>query len=149
MIWALLEKFHGHLAVLAVAACFHPPLILRRARRTSRGVRLSGYAASALMVSSIALGWFIYPEYRATLRARIYQANPSFGHAFEVKEHFGTYAVALAVAGAIAMWLSRRPDGQPLVPLIRKLYLAAAVLSAIAAGLGVAIASFAGFHSAH
>jgi hypothetical protein len=145
MLWALLEKVHGHLAMLAVAACLHPPIALRSSRRTSRAARISGYAASGLLIGSVAIGWFIYPEFRATIRARLYETNPLLGHAFEVKEHLGTYAIVLAAVGGVLMWLSRQSSSEALVPTIRRTYLAAAVLAGTAAAIGVTVASVIGF----
>ena len=145
MIWLLLEKIHGHLALLAIASCLHPPIVLRKARRPSWATRVSGYAASALMSASIAVGWFIYPEYRLQIRQHLYTTNPLLGRAFEVKEHLGTFALFLVVAGAVLLWLSTRPGGPELRQATLRAYLCAALLATVSAVLGVIIASAAGF----
>ncbi len=145
MIWLVLEKIHGHLALLAIAACLHPPMALRKARRPSWATRMSGYAASAMLSASIAAGWFIYPEYRLQIRQHLYATNRALAVSFEVKEHLGTFALFLVLAGAGLLFLSTKPGGPQLRAATGRVYLAAAILAAISATLGVAIASYAGF----
>ncbi|MFT6400016.1 MAG: hypothetical protein ACJAYU_004786 [Bradymonadia bacterium] len=106
---------------------------------------MSGYAASALISVAVSVGWFIYPEFRVQLRQQLYATNRTLGHAFEVKEHLGTFALFLAVTGAALLWLSSRPGGAPLRQATARVYLCAALLASVSAVLGVIIASHLGF----
>ena len=137
----LLEKIHGHLAILAIALCYHPWFGLRSARRPSFATRVSCYLATVMMSASIAVGWFIYPEYRNQVRQTLYLTSRTLGKAFEVKEHIGTFALALVLAGATLTWLTTRPGGMRFTPAIRTVYLVAAVLSTLSAIVGIWLAS--------
>ena len=133
-IWLLLQKIHGHVALLGIALCFHPAVALRRVRRPSRWTVLTGMLATTLMTITTALGWWIYPAYRHLLKRDLYVANRFWGEAFEVKEHWAHYAWCFVVAGAVMLVLSaRRTD-----PTMRN---GAALCYALAGviGLGVAV----------
>ena len=143
--WLFCEKIHGHIAILAIALSWHPPIALRRARRPSRGVRWSAYLAALFMAAAMGMGWFIYPEYRREVRQQLYVASRTLGRLFEVKEHLGTYALFLVLDGALLVALSRRAAGSDLTPAIRLCFGAAAVLATISAGIGILLASTAGF----
>lgn len=145
MIWLILEKIHGHLALLGIAACLHPPIVLRKARRPNWATRMSGYAGSFLLSVSIACGWFIYPEYRLQIRQHLYATNRALAVSFEVKEHVGTFALFLVIAGAGLLFLSNRPGGAHLRKATGAAYFFAVLLATISATLGVAIASYSGF----
>lgn len=145
-LFLLLEKLHGHIAILGLALCFHPPVALRKARAPGRGTRISAYLASALVTVGMVLGWVIYPEYRREVRQELYLAGDWYGRAFEVKEHIATFTLALVLAGAIVTWLSARPRaGQALTPAIRRIYLTAGLMGVTSAVLGIVLASVNGF----
>ena len=131
--------------MLGVALCWHPPVALRRRRRPSLGVRLSGYLATCALSLSAGLGWSLYPEYRQQVRQRLYLEAPVLGRAFEVKEHIATFALVLVLAGALLLTLSPRPGGESLVPAIRRLYGSAAALASVAAIIGIYLSSVYGF----
>lgn len=142
----LLTNIHGHIAMMAVALCLHPVLTLRKARTPGPRVRLSAYLATAFMFATVAIGWIVYPEYRRAVRQGLYIASRPMGLAFEVKEHIGTFALALVLAGAVVTVLSTRPGmGPRSAPVIRRLYGTAALLSCIAALLGLLLSGVAGF----
>jgi hypothetical protein len=143
--WLILEKIHGHLAVLGLVACLHAPIALRHARRPRWATRISGYAGSALLALSTSVGWFIYPEYRAQIRQHLYASNPTLGRAFEIKEHLGTYALFLVLVGAALLWLSDRPGGAKLRTATQRVYLLAVAFALVSAVFGVWIASYSGF----
>lgn len=141
----VLQKAHGHLALLAVAACLHPPIALRAARRPAWSTRVSAYAASALVVATNVLGWYIYPDYRETVKLEIYRASHFWGEMFEIKEHLAFFSLCLALAAAIAVFASSDARGVMLRQPIRVLYLLMAMLVSAAGVLGIFISSVAGF----
>lgn len=142
----VLQKVHGHIALLAIALCFHPWFALRRARRPSPAVRLSGYLATGGIVLTSLLGWWIYPPYREEIKAELYLANPFWGDLFEVKEHWGWYSLVLAVAAGVLMWLARdRAQAEGLRQPIRWLYALSGLLALAVGVFGILIASIRGF----
>ncbi len=143
--WLLLEMVIGHLALLATGVCLHRCFALSKARGPSRATRLSGYAGTALVVATSALGWIIYPPYRELVKLDLYAHARPVGVLFEVKEHLAWYALALAVAGGVCMALSGGEAGPRLRPAIRASYTAAAVLLLACGVMGVYIASVNGF----
>lgn len=146
--WLFLEKIHGHIGLLALALCLHPPIALLYARRPSRGTRISGYLAAASVIAVNVAGWIIYPEYRTAVKLDLYRHARFYGLLFEVKEHLAWYAIAPAVAGALALWHADREHGIALRRTIQWLFVAAFVLVASVAVMGVVIASVNGFEDA-
>lgn len=136
-----LEKIHGHVALLGIALCYHPWFALKNARRPSWAARLSAYLATGTLSASIVMGWIIYPEYRRSVRQTLYLTSRVLGKAFEVKEHIGTFALFLLLAGAVLTWLSNRPGGAQFTQTIRRVYLVAAILATISALVGIYLAS--------
>jgi len=145
--WILLQKVHGYLAFLGIALCLHPWFALRRARRPSRWTRVSGYLASALIVLTNVMGWVIYPAYRDIVKNDIYRHARPVGLLFEVKEHWGWFACALAIAGAAMMWASVGPDATRLRGPVRATYLAVFLFSASVAVMGIYVSTVHGFPS--
>ncbi|MCB9508397.1 MAG: hypothetical protein H6697_12140 [Myxococcales bacterium] len=141
----LLQSVHGHLAVLAVALCYHPPVALRRARLPARGARWSAYLATGALTLAMVLGWSIYPEYRLQVRQGLYLSSRLLGKSFEVKEHLASFALALTWAGAAATHYAAKARSEPLTRLAARAYLAAALLATISAVLGIIITAAAGF----
>jgi hypothetical protein len=146
--WLLLEKIHGHIGLLALALCLHPPIALRSARRPSRATRISGYLAAGAVIAVNVIGWIIYPEYRTSVKLDLYRHARFFGLLFEVKEHLAWYAIAPAVAGAVALWHADGEHGIALRRPIQWLFLATFALVAAVAIMGVVIASVNGFDDA-
>ena len=148
--WLALQRLHGHLALLGLALLLHPVIGLRRARGVTRRALWSGASGTAMTVLTQLSGCLIYPAYREQLRAALYQQHRSLGLAFEVKEHLAWYATCAALAGLALLWIGRR-DGRalgepeaaavPWVAGVRRLYLAAFLLAAVSAliGLGLAV----------
>ncbi len=103
MIFALLERIHGHVAVLGLAVLLHPVISLRRRRGTARYTQLSADLGALLLVAPVALGLAIYPAYRADVKPGLLVGAPLAAVAFETKEHLGAMAVALAIGGAVTL----------------------------------------------
>jgi hypothetical protein len=141
----LLTRMHGHIALLAVALCYHPWVALRRARLPSRAARLSAYLATGLLTATLFLGFEVYPEYRIEVRRTLYATWRPLGLAFEFKEHVGSFAVALTWAGAVVTVMSARARLPELTPVIARLYGVAAVLATLSAVVGVYLATVLSF----
>ena len=141
-----LERVHGHLAWLAVAALLHPALLLRDPRRRAR---VSVSLATGLVVVAAALGAGIYGEYRARLKQRIFIESPTLGWMFERKEHLAVGVVAFALAGCAAhlgVGLVRvEAHGLALARLAHRAFVLAFVMALVVATIGVAVASFKSF----
>jgi hypothetical protein len=141
----ILERIHGHLGWLAVAALLHPAILLRNPKRRAR---LAVGLTTSLVVVTALLGGFIYPEYRARVKQHIFIEAPRVGWLFERKEHLAVGAVAFALAGCIAhLSLPLLPEDTRDVAarLAHRAFVAAFVLALFVAVLGVAVASFKSF----
>ncbi len=145
-LWLLLQSIHGHLGVLALAACLHPVFSLR-AKRPSARARLSGYLAAALMLLTSASGWWIYPAYRADVKRRLYEASYTAGQLFETKEHLAFFALCLALAGAALLFAADAEHGATLRRPARVCWTLCAACSLAVAVLGVVVSSVAGFQA--
>jgi hypothetical protein len=141
----ILQKLHGHIALLAVAACMHPPIALRSARRPSWSTRMSAYSASFLVIATNVLGWYIYPAYREEVKRPLYRAAAHWGELFEVKEHLAFYAFCLAIAAVIMVWASSDERGLALRQSIRVVYALIGLLTLTAGVMGILISSVMGF----
>lgn len=102
-LYALAERLHGHLGWLGLAVLLHPVITLRRRKGLSRGARWSVALAAALMLAPYALGWWIYPTYRAEVKPLLMRESVPWVLAFEAKEHLAFMALALTVGGAGAV----------------------------------------------
>jgi hypothetical protein len=136
----LLEHLHGHLGWLTVAALAHPAILLRPERRAPWSVGLA-----CLFVSlTSALGYLLYPDYRARIRQHLFQDAPRVAWLFERKEHLAYGALALAWAGAAAYLAARRaPDVEASLLFqraARLAFAASATLAGIVAAFGIAVA---------
>ena len=146
MSWILfLQKIHGHVALLGIALAFHPVITLSKARALSYRIRLSAYLATLFAFAMNALGWWIYPAYRQEIKRDFYLANPLFGDAFEVKEHLGLYALALALAGALIVFRAPDRPSPETVRTIRWTYGLSATLALIVGAIGIWLSSIKGF----
>ncbi len=140
----LLEAIHGHVGVLAMAALFHPALLLWSGRPLSRNGKLA-LAASVLLVSvAFALGLLIYPAYREEVKPELFVASERAGLLFETKEHLAWIALAGAlgagVAGLVAPARAARAR-----QVAARVFLGAAVACALTVLLGTWIASVRSF----
>lgn len=137
--FALLASLHGHLAVLGTALLFHPVVTLRTRRGLGRWTRFSADLAAAMLLAPFALGWVIYPAYRASVKPGLYAGSPADALLFESKEHLATMAVALAVSGALVLHAAgARESGRKAA---WSLLLAAWLCAAGTIALGITVAS--------
>lgn len=137
----LLQKVHGFIAVLGIALAFHPWFALRRSRGIPRRTKIACLLASAFLVVTNVMGWIIYPAYRRELKADIYLHDYFWGDLFEVKEHWGFYALMLAVGGAVLVVCAGRENAAQLRQPIRVVYTLAGLLALAVAAFGTVIAS--------
>jgi hypothetical protein len=139
----VLERVHGHLGWLSVAALLHPALFLRRANRRAR---LSVSLATGFVVATAVLGGTIYPLYRDRLKQHIFIDAPRLGWLFERKEHLAVGAVALAVVGCIShLSLPLLPGDdvkRSMARLAHRAFLLAFALALLVAVFGVTVASY-------
>lgn len=142
----VVERIHGHLGWLAVAALVHPALMLANPRRRAR---LSVTLATGTVVLTAALGAWLYPHYRLLLKQRIFIDSARHGWLFERKEHLAVGAVVFALVGCIAHLMVPALDEGPtrarLARLAHRAFVIAAMLALIVATLGVTVASFRSF----
>jgi hypothetical protein len=142
----VLERIHGHLGWLCVAALLHPAIFLRNPRRHAR---LAVALTTIVVLATGLLGGYIYPEYRNRLKQHVFIEAPRIGWLFERKEHLAVGAIAFAVAGCVAHLslpvFSDAATRKTAATLAHRAFVAAFVLALIVAGLGVAVASFKSF----
>ena len=131
-VYALLTRLHGVLGWLGLAALAHPVLTLRPRLRPSARQRLSAALAVALVSAPAAIGWAIYPSYRAQVKPGLVVDALPWAMAFETKEHLATMTVALAWGGGVALW--QAGDKRPGRAAARALF-GAALLCGVAVGL--------------
>jgi hypothetical protein len=139
------EHIHGHIAWLAVAALVHPAILLRHTRR--RAHMAVGFAV-ALVTCASALGIALYPAYRAALRQPIFARSATVGYLFERKEHLAFGVLILSWTGAVTYAAAAFAEVAVREPLRRAAhwaFTAAAVLAAVTAALGTAVAAFQSF----
>lgn len=141
----LLQKIHGHLALLGLAAAIHPVLTLRRATRATWRIQLSAWAASALLALCSIAGWIIYPPYREEVKRPLYRASRMLGELFEIKEHLGWYILVLCVAGAVLAWAIGRRENAFLIGPTRVVYGLIFALTLAVGVMGMVIGSWLGF----
>ncbi len=141
----VIERIHGHLGWLAVAALLHPAILLRR---PARRARLAVSLATAGVVVTALLGGGIYPEYRARLKQHIFIDSPRLGWMFERKEHLAVGAVSFALAGCVAHlsvpWVGEESRAA-MSRLAHRSFVVAFVFAALVATIGVVVASFRSF----
>jgi hypothetical protein len=141
----VLERIHGHLGWLAVAAMLHPAILLANPRRRAR---LAVALSAAVVVVTAGLGASIYPDYRVQLKPSIFATAPSLGWLFERKEHLAVGAVAFTLLGCVAhlavpvFEASLRPQ---VARLAHRAFVVAFVLAAAVAIFGTAVASYKSF----
>ena len=67
-LYSLLTRLHGHLGWLGLALMLHPVMSLGRPGRPTRSTRWSAWLAAAFVSTPFALGWLVYPTYRAKVK---------------------------------------------------------------------------------
>lgn len=142
----LLETVHGHLGVLAAVALLHPAILLRKGRPLSTGARLSVVLTSALVVLAFATGLYIYPDYRSSVRAGLFHADPTAGLLFETKEHLA-YGVIATTFGAAACALLAPRKSHALRRAAALAFAVGAALCIITVAMGSYVAAVHGFGS--
>jgi hypothetical protein len=111
--YALAERLHGHLAVLALAVLLHPVVTLRTRRVVTRGTKWTTDLAALLLSAPFVAGLLLYPSYRGEVKGGLLASAPAAAAAFEAKEHLAVMAVALVIAGAVVVRAAgRRPEGR-------------------------------------
>lgn len=140
----ILESLHGHAAILAVAILFHPALLLWRGRPLSVGSRMAVLSAGAMSALAFALGIAIYPGYRAHVRSHLFMTDPRAGLLFESKEHLAWLVLTLALGASITA-LAAPPRAIDARKLAARLFLGAALIASVTAGLGTYVAAVRGF----
>jgi len=141
----VLERVHGHLGWLSVAALLHPAILLRNRRRRAK---LAVLLATSLVTVTALLGATIYPEYRARLKQSIFVEAPAVGWMFERKEHLAVGGVVFALVGCaayLALPMFEDAARVTVARLAHRAFVIAFLLSAVVAVLGVAVASYKSF----
>ena len=142
----VLERVHGLLGWLSVAALLHPAIVLRDATRRAR---LSVSLATGFVVVAALYGGAIYPMYRDRVKQHIFIEARRVGWMFERKEHLAVGAVAFALVGCVShLSLPLIADDdvrRSMARLAHRAFVVAFALTLIVATLGVAVASFRSF----
>lgn len=142
----VLERIHGHLGWLSVAALLHPAIFLRNPKRRAR---LAVSLATGFAVATALLGAYVYPEYRNRIKQHIFIEVPWLGWMFERKEHLAVGAVGLALAGCLAHMtlplFTEEATKRMVARLAHRAFAAAFVLALLVAILGVSVASYRSF----
>ncbi|MCO4773293.1 MAG: hypothetical protein KDA24_24880 [Deltaproteobacteria bacterium] len=102
-LFALVERVHGHVAVLALALLLHPVITLRTRRLLTPWTVRTSELAALLLSGAFAVGWWLYPSYRAEVKPALLADLPRVAASFETKEHLAFCAAALAIAGAVVL----------------------------------------------
>lgn len=129
-LYALLVPLHGMLGALTLALLVHPVVFLGRSAARARRVAL---AAAALVVTQNALGWALYPSYRAAIKPRLQVEAPAAALVFETKEHLAFFCLVLSIGGAALLQVGGDPK------VARMLLALALILGLVAAALGVRV----------
>jgi hypothetical protein len=142
----VLERIHGHLGWLAVAALVHPAIVLRNPKRRAR---LSVGLTTLMVAATWGLGAYVYPEYRARIKQHIFIELPKLGWMFERKEHLAVGVGVFTLVGCIAHLAGPGFDDESTRLLLAKIahrsFVVACGLAVIVAVLGVAVASYKSF----
>lgn len=120
---------HGQLGLATAIALLHPVVVLRK-----HDGRWACGLACALSLTTISVGWLLYPGYRAVERAQLWQSAPRVAAMFETKEHLAFYVGVLAISG----WTLARAGARPQA---RACFAAASALAFAVGALGAIVAS--------
>jgi hypothetical protein len=110
-LFALLERVHGHLALLGLALLLHPIVSLMRRKGVPWWTQATADLAALLLAAPFGLGWWIYSDYRAHVKGGLYATKSPALPAFETKEHLAVFAMALAIAGTLTLRLAGKDPG--------------------------------------
>lgn len=135
----LLERVHGHLGWLTVAALLHPAILLRR---PTRRAPLAASLATLLTTLTASLGALAYPSYRALLKQALFREHPAIGWSFERKEHLAVGVFAFAWVGLVAHLAAPRlpePERPRVAAVAHRAYAIAAGFAAVVAGIGTVV----------
>jgi hypothetical protein len=142
----VLERVHGHLGWLAVAALMHPAILLRNPKRRAR---LAVALTTSLVVVTALIGGSIYPEYRARLKQHIFIEAPKLGWMFERKEHLAVGAVTFALVGCLAHLslpaFEEEETRRVVARLAHRSFVISFAFTVVVAVIGVAVASYKSF----
>lgn len=139
--WALLQKLHGIIAVLGLAATLHPVLLVRDDKRPSARTVMAAKLAAGILSLSTALAFLVYPlAYRVRVRDWLLENAPTLHTVwFETKEALGFFALVGVVAGALL--LARYADQPQARRAARRCFQSAFVCGLGAAVIGLVVAS--------
>jgi hypothetical protein len=136
----LAEAIHGHVGILAMAALFHPALILWSGKPLSRNGKYALAASLTLVTLAFVLGLYIYPAYREQVKPELFATDVRAGLLFETKEHLAWIALVGALGAGIT-GLVAPPKAAATRRLAARVFLGAAIACTLAACLGTWIAS--------
>lgn len=136
-LFALLERLHGHAAMLGLAVLLHPVITLARGRPLGRGGRWSAGLAAVLIALPSVGGWLLYPHYRAQIKPALISEKLSVALAFESKEHLAFACLCLTLAGAGVALGSPQHARRVALPLLAGAW----GCGVITGGLGLFVAS--------
>lgn len=140
-----LERVHGHLGWLAVAALLHPALLLRNPRRRAT---TSILLTTLFVTLAGGLGAWIYPDYRTQLKLRIFVTAPEIGWMFERKEHLAVGVICFCWIGCLAHfsvpWFPD-PHRETVARLAHRSFLLAFGMGVAVGIIGVLVATYASF----
>ncbi len=137
-LFALLERVHGHLALLGLAVLVHPVISLGRGGALRRGTWLSAVIGVAMLLPAFGLGLGIYPAWRTQVKPDLVQDALGLALAFEVKEHLAWFSLVSALGGVAVLGTAGGLAGGR--RLGRWLLGAGVACGAVTAGLGIWIA---------
>lgn len=136
-----IQKLHGLIGVLAVAACIHPVILLRVAGKPSPRLRWACRGAALLLTVTITLGWTSYLEYRVHVRGWMVLNHPDLHELwFELKEAIGWFVWTAGVAG----WalVEFRPAETSARDAARRLFMLAVLGGLFCGVVGLVVSSF-------
>jgi hypothetical protein len=138
--FALLERMHGHAAVLGLAVLLHPVVTLRRRKAlTLWSVRTADLGALLIAMPWVA-GWWLYPTYRLDVKPGLWAEHRQIALLFETKEHLAALTLFLVVSGAITLRAAGNTASGRRTAWT--LLACAWVAGAMTGGLGVFVSSF-------
>jgi hypothetical protein len=136
-LFALLERLHGHAAVLGLAVLLHPVITLARGRVLGKGGRWSAALAALLIAVPSVAGWLLYPHYREQVKPALIAENLSVALAFESKEHLAFACLCLTLSGVAVALVAPQHGRRVALPLLASAW----ICGLVTGGLGIFVAS--------
>ena len=136
-LFALLERLHGHTAVLGLAVLLHTVITLARGRVLGKGGRWSAALAALLIALPSVAGWLLYPHYREQIKPVLVAENLSVALAFESKEHLAFACLCLTLSGVAVALAAPQHGPRVALPLLASAW----ICGVVTGGLGVFVAS--------